>query len=81
LWYLCLYANANFCSIDASESHRHRLARFVNDSPKRFANCAPKVMSINGRPRVLLFASKKIAVGTELRYDYGGGSLPWRKVS
>jgi len=38
-------------------------------------------MSINGRPRVLLFASKKIAVGTELRYDYGGGSLPWRKVS
>lgn len=62
-------------------SHQHRLGRFVNDSPKRFTNCAPKVMLICGKHRVLLFATKNTAVGTELRYDYGGGRLPWRKVS
>jgi len=68
-------------SINASVSHEHRLGRFVNDSPKRFANAAPKVMFVGGKPRVLLFAIKTITVGTELRYNYGGGSLPWRKVS
>jgi len=68
-------------SIDASTSHEHRLGRFVNDSPKRFANCAPKVKFIDGKPRVLLFATKHITVGTEIRYDYAGGNLPWRKVS
>ena len=26
----------------------------------------------------MLFASKDIKVGEELRYDYGGGDLPWR---
>ena len=28
----------------------------------------------------MLFATKPISVGTELRYDYGGGNLPWRKI-
>ena len=68
-------------SIDASTNHQHRLGRFVNDSPKRYANCAPRAMFIGGKPRVLLFATKNMTVGTELRYDYGGGCLPWRKVS
>lgn len=68
-------------SIDASTNHAHRLGRFVNDSPKRLANCAPKAMFLGGKPRLLLFATKYITVGTELRYDYGGGSLPWRMVN
>lgn len=68
------------CSIDANADYQHRLARYINDSPKRYANCAPKLRYIGGRPRVLLFAIKTIASGTELRYDYGGGMLLWRKV-
>ena len=68
-----------FCfSIDATRCHR--LARYVNDSPKKFANCSPKPLLIAGEPHVVLFAIKDIDVGMELRYDYGGGSLPWRKV-
>jgi len=34
-----------------------------------------------GKPHVLLFAGKDIAPGEELRYDYGGGDMPWRKVN
>jgi len=38
-------------------------------------------MVICDKPHVLLFASKSITPGTELRYDYGTGScLLWRKV-
>ena len=74
--------SVNDCfSIDASTNHGHRLGRSVNDFPKRFANCAPKAMFLGGKPRLLLFATKYITVGTELRYDYGGGSLLWRMVS
>jgi len=64
-------------SIDGTSTNR--LGRFVNDSPRRYANCSPKAMFIEGCPRVLLFASKLIPAGTELRYDYGG-TVPWRKV-
>lgn len=41
-----------------------------------------KAMLIDNIPNVLLFATKSINVGTELRYDYGTGSsvLVWRKV-
>jgi hypothetical protein len=66
------------CSIDATNSER--LARFVNDSPRKFANCVPKALFVAGKPHVILFACKNIDAGTELRYDYGGGNLPWRKV-
>jgi hypothetical protein len=30
------------------------------------------------KPHILLFAATDIETGTELRYDYGGGDLPWR---
>lgn len=66
-------------SIDATESCR--LAKFVNDAPRTQANCIAKAAYIVGKPTVLLFAASKITAGTELRYDYGGKDLPWRKVS
>ena len=69
-----------YFSLDASTNHLSRLGRFLNDSPKRLANCAPKAMIIAGKPRVVIFATKHIMSGTELRYDYGGRNLPWRKV-
>lgn len=67
-----------FCSIDASANER--LGKFVNDSPRRYANCTAKAMLIDQQPHVLLFACKDIPAGSELRYDYGGGNLTWRKV-
>lgn len=65
-------------SIDASNDRY--LGRYVNDAPKKQANCVPKPMMICGQPRVVLFALKDIPAGNELRYDYVGGDLPWRKV-
>lgn len=64
-------------SIDGTESSG--LARYVNDSPKRFANCSAKVVVVDGQPHVILLAVRDIIAGTELRYDYGG-DVPWRKV-
>jgi len=68
------------CSIDASSSNR--LAKFVNDSPARYANCKVKAMHLDGKPHLILFALKTISAGTELRYDYGTGNrtLEWRRV-
>lgn len=66
------------CSIDASRSSR--FARFINDSPRRSANCMPKYTLLNGNPHVLIFATRDIKVGDELRYDYGLKNLPWRQV-
>jgi len=41
-----------------------------------------KTLIVEGKPHIILFASKDIAAGQEIRYDYGGGSaLPWRKAS
>lgn len=38
-------------------------------------------MLIEGKPHVVIFATKSIDIGTELRYDYGTGRLlQWRKV-
>jgi len=70
-----------FFSIDGAENSR--IARYINDAPKRHANCLPKAVMLEGKPRLLFFASKDIDIDpyTELRYDYGGKNLPWRKVS
>lgn len=65
-------------SIDAT--HNQRMARFVIDSPRKFANCCAKPLFVDGMPHVVLFAAMEIEPGTELRYDYGGTYLPWRKV-
>lgn len=78
LWSCWLESSTLCYSIDGSNSTR--LGRFVNDLPRRLANCYTKVVPMNGRPHVLIFAGKDITVGEELRYDYGGGDMPWRKV-
>lgn len=54
--------------------------KYVNDSPKQFANCVAKPIWLCGKPHVILFASVEIKAGTELRYDYGGLQMPWRQV-
>jgi hypothetical protein len=66
-------------SIDATHEEA-RLARYINDAPKKEANCVAKAVDISGRLHIIIFAgANDITPGTELRYDYGGGDLPWRK--
>jgi len=57
-----------------------RLGKFVNDAPKKEANCIAKSNFLNGKPRLLLFAAKDIAANSQLFYDYGGKELSWRTV-
>jgi len=68
-----------FFSIDAS--NMDRMAKYINDSPRRYANCIPKAMYVMDKQRVLLFALCDISTGTELRHDYGGPSSPFRQLT
>ena len=44
--------------------------RLINHSKKE-ANLHMKVVVVAGQPRVVFIASKDIAIGSELLYDYG----------
>jgi hypothetical protein len=77
--YQVLILYSLFYSVDGSDSMR--LMRFVNDAPTKTSNCISRKINIDGRPHICLFAKRNIDSGEELRYDYGGDDLPWRKVS
>ena len=70
-------------SIDATEESG-RLGRLINHS-KTAGNCHTKLTEINNKPYLMLIASRDIAVGEELLYDYGDRnkdsleSHPWLK--
>ena len=55
------------------------LARYLNDSKHRDANCVMKLVVIDDSPSLCLFAVKDVEVGTELRYDYGCPDAVWRQ--
>ncbi|KAH3717098.1 hypothetical protein DPMN_059876, partial [Dreissena polymorpha] len=38
-----------------------------------------KIVEVNQTPHLCTFADRDIAIGEELRYDYGVPTLPWRK--
>ncbi|XP_037398673.1 uncharacterized protein LOC108425310 [Pygocentrus nattereri] len=52
--------------------------RLVNDDHKH-PNCRMKMIEVDGRPHLCLFAIEDIKEGDEITYDYGGGDWPWRK--
>ena len=64
-------------SIDASDSNS--IARMVNDSTGKRANCKMKKLMIDEKPRLCLYALRDLVVGEQLLYDYGVVDLPWRK--
>lgn len=74
------YQSKRFC-VDAT-AETGRLGRLVNHSRRR-PNCKTKVLGINGLPRLILIASRNIAIGEEILYDYGDRSkasleaYPW----
>jgi len=56
--------------------------RFVNDSALQESLCNARAVSmvIKDLPRILFFARKDIPAGSEIRFDYQGEDMPWRKV-
>lgn len=75
-----------FCSIDPTdEARHHRLGRLVNHSRTAPNLRAEVAVDGDGKPRVLLVASKAIQPGDELLWDYGDrhraavDANPWLK--
>ena len=65
-------------SIDSTFSGS--IVRYINDTPKRYANCKIEKIINQGRPHLILVAKKDIPVNTELRYCYGDTrNLWWRE--
>ncbi|XP_042071389.1 uncharacterized protein LOC102312611, partial [Haplochromis burtoni] len=62
--------------VDASQEDGS-LGRLVNDnhiSP----SAKMKILNINGKPHLCLFASRDISPGEEIDYNYGDSDWPWR---
>jgi len=74
--YFFKHQGRKYC-IDATFSKC--LGRLVNDSPDKFANSYMKVIDLDEKPRLCLFAKKEILPETEIRYSYNAENLWWRK--
>ncbi|KAH3784872.1 hypothetical protein DPMN_012731 [Dreissena polymorpha] len=70
------------CCIDATNDIFHE-GRMINDAENGDAkqNCVMKIVEVNQTPHLCTFADRDIAIGEELRYDYGVPTLPWRKAT
>ena len=54
-----------------------KFGKFVNDST--IGNCKLKKVYLEKSVHLCIFSAEDIEYGTELRYNYGDKSLPWRK--
>lgn len=54
------------------------MGRLVNDNHKD-SNCTMKLIEVDSKPYLCLFATRNIQGKEEIRYNYGTGSFPWRK--
>ncbi|KAJ8286251.1 hypothetical protein GJAV_G00036300 [Gymnothorax javanicus] len=79
--YYFQYLSKAYC-VDATKE-TGRLGRLINHS--KSGNCQTKLHGINGKPHLILVASRDIQAGEELLYDYGDRSKdsiaahPWLK--
>ncbi|KAJ8307882.1 hypothetical protein KUTeg_011496 [Tegillarca granosa] len=55
-----------------------RKGRYINDGIGKEQNAVMKMIEVNNRPHLAVFATRKILKGEEIRYDYGVTNLPWR---
>lgn len=61
--------NENTFSIDANKDD-HSYGRLINHSSKNI-NIVPKLIDIDGKPRLYFIAARDIKSGEELAYEYG----------
>ncbi|KAK7795521.1 hypothetical protein U0070_022952 [Myodes glareolus] len=80
--YYFQYRNKTYC-VDATRE-TNRLGRLINHS--RYGNCKTKLHDIDSVPHLILIASRDIAAGEEILFDYGDRSkasieaYPWLKL-
>ena len=63
------FKGASYC-LDATVEDG-TLARLVNHGRRIYANCHPKIIDMNGTPRIYFQATRDLTPGDELLYDYG----------
>ncbi|CAO2617950.1 N-lysine methyltransferase KMT5A [Lemmus lemmus] len=79
--YYFQYLSKTYC-VDATRE-TNRLGRLINHS--KYGNCKTKLYVIDSVPHLILIASRDIAAGEELLFDYGDRSkasmeaFPWLK--
>ena len=59
--------SSRYC-VDATQM-KGRKGRLVNHC--RLGNCAPQLMYVEDKPRVILMATRNIEPGEEILFDYG----------
>ena len=78
--YYFTHKSTKYC-LDATEESA-RFGRLLNHSRKH-PTCVPKVVEVDGTPRVIFLANHNIQVGQEVTFDYGDRSkeslaaCPW----
>jgi len=65
-------------SMDSTKLTGDGLGRYVNDAVACETNTKMRVVEIDKRPHLALFATKNILPNEEICYDYGVPDLPWR---
>ncbi|KAJ8018888.1 hypothetical protein HOLleu_42874 [Holothuria leucospilota] len=65
-----------FCSVDASSSKRK--GRYINDEWQS-PNAVVEKLECHNKPRLAIFAKRRIDAGEEIRYNYGIINAPWRQ--
>lgn len=72
LYIKILLQKISLFSIDATEE-RGEIGRMINHS-RRVNNISPRLIDMNGTPRLFFIAKRDVAEGEELLYDYGDSS-------
>ena len=72
----------SLCSIDATDEPKREpcFGRLVNHGEKTEINAKMKLLEMEGKPILALFALRNIQEGEEIRYCYGVKNLPWKKT-
>ncbi|KAJ4927346.1 hypothetical protein JOQ06_015079 [Pogonophryne albipinna] len=68
--------NGQELCVDAAKED-NSLGRLVNDDHVN-PNCKMKLIKVDGKPHLCLFALKDISPGEEIAYDYSDSDWPWR---
>jgi SET domain len=83
---LATFWNSQVCwfvftsSVDATKEldHGPKLGRLINHSRK--SSVIPRVTVIDGRPHICFYASKNLATGEQVLFNYGVQKLPFEDL-
>ena len=77
-----LYTLSNYEEIDAQFAGS--LMKYANNSFEGMINCTSRIINVEGRRHIVLYARRRIEPGEEILFDYGysakkRGEIDWLK--